>query len=180
MTFSPSSPPAPAMFGLGALWPLAPLPAAVDWSAKLDSTQLQSNQVDSLGNFDQGFNDASSGSGSGLGQIVQGLDDVDQCVRIILSTPPGSDPLRPTFACDLFSYIDKPLTTVRAYITRDAVGALSLWEPRITVISVTAAAVSNPGQLRVVVVWRLKLAGAQPAPKTTTVTIAGALTGAGG
>ena len=29
-----------------------------------------------------------------IGSVVHGIDDIDQCIAIILTTPPGADPLR--------------------------------------------------------------------------------------
>jgi len=39
--------------------------------------------------------------GAGIGNVVMGVDDVDQCIAIILTTPKGTDVLRPTFGTDL-------------------------------------------------------------------------------
>jgi len=61
--------------------------ASADWSLMLDSSS------------------PSGRSGSGIGQVVEGVADINQCIGIILSTPKGSDPLRPTFACDLWRWI---------------------------------------------------------------------------
>jgi phage baseplate assembly protein W len=68
---------------------------------------------------------------AGQGQIVQGVDDIKQCVRIICTTPRGTDPLRPFFACDVYKWLDKPLTVVIPNIFREIKEALEMWEPRI-------------------------------------------------
>ncbi len=125
---------------------------SADWSLELDST-------------------AGAGPGSGLGNVVQGLDDVAQCVAIILTTPPGSDPLRPTFACDLWQFLDAPLSRVLPKIVAAVTSALQTWEPRIKVLGVTAAPVAaNPGQVEVSVTWQLDL-GETPAPRVTTASV---------
>ena len=49
---------------------------SADWSLTLDA------------------NSPSGSSGSGIGNVVQGIADINQCIGIILATPPGSDPLR--------------------------------------------------------------------------------------
>ena len=112
------------------------------------------------------------GAGSGLGQIVQGLGDVGQCIAIILSTPKGSDPLRPTFACDLWKYVDRPIDQALPAIVREVSDALKLWEPRITVVSVNAQVLTDGSsqsgaKLAVTVVWQLKTGGTQQATTTT-------------
>ncbi len=108
------------------------------------------------------------------GEIVEGLDDVEQCLAIILTTPRGSDPLRPTFAVDLAQYVDQPISRSLPAIVRDVSDAIARWEPRIKLISVSAAiaAGSDGSNLQVTVTWQLKLAGAQP--QSTTVTIGAA------
>ncbi|HKD77359.1 MAG TPA: hypothetical protein VKB76_17775, partial [Ktedonobacterales bacterium] len=65
--------------------------SSADWSLMLDSSSL------------------SGKPGSGIGNVVQGVADVNQCITIILTTPLGSDPLLPTFGCDLLSWIDRPV-----------------------------------------------------------------------
>ena len=121
---------------------------SADWSPKLDATP---------------------GDGSGLGQVVQGLEDVEQCISIILSTPKGSDILRPTFGCDLWKYIDRPITQSLPAIVREATEALTLWEPRIDLIRVLASVSSDGSGLTVTAAWKLKSGGAG---QTTTHLIA--------
>jgi phage baseplate assembly protein W len=156
-SFSTSNPPTPAMFNLAATRTFNPPIAAGDWTVELD---------------------AAGESGAGLGNVVTGLDDIGQCIGVILTTPQGSDPLRPTFACDIWALVDKPLTVVRTAIVQKVIAALTLWEPRISVLSVTVAAVpSAPGQVIITIAWQLKLA-AGGAPQTTTVTIGRTIAGA--
>lgn len=75
----------------------------------------------------------------GLGQfgdIVQGDGDIAQCVYIILTTVKGSDPLRPDFGVDLYSYIDQPINIAAANLTREIAEQINKWEPRVTVVDV--------------------------------------------
>ncbi|AHA21469.1 TPA: GPW/gp25 family protein [Pseudomonas aeruginosa] len=67
------------------------------------------------------------------GEAVQGLRDIDQAIRIILTTPRGSDPHRPAFGSDLHLYIDWPTNRVVPHLVREAVDAIRQWEPRVTV-----------------------------------------------
>lgn len=111
-----------------------------------------------------------------IGQVVQGVADVDQCVAIILTTPLGSDPLRPTFGCDIWRYIDHPTSESLPAIVRELTAALTLWEPRISLVSVTAVPVldtttQSGAHLDVSVTWQLNLSGPpSTGPNTTTTT----------
>lgn len=87
----------------------------------------------------------------GSSGIVGGLDDIDQSICIILSTPPGSDPHRPEFAVDLRKYIDWPQTQAVAYIVRDARAAILRWEPRIKDVQFTIT--QSIGAIEIVVDW---------------------------
>lgn len=70
--------------------------------------------------------------------VAQQIADIHQCIRIILTTPKGSDPLRPEFGCDAGNYLDLPLDAARPHIVREARAALA-WEPRVTVSDVTVS-----------------------------------------
>ncbi len=112
--------------------------------------------------------DASGEPGSGIGNVVQGLSDVNQCIEIILTTPKGSDPLRPTFGADVFRYIDAPINAAIPAIVREVTEALTRREPRVTVISVSATPVHSEdtqagAHLEVAVTWQLKLTALGPA-----------------
>jgi Bacteriophage baseplate protein W len=118
--------------------------------------------------------------GSGLGGVVQGVADVNQCIQIILTTPQGSDPLRPTFGADLWQYIDYPINSAIPAIVREITQAITLWEPRVTLLSVTATPVvdgttQSGAHLDIAITWQLKLTTANgrtaTAPQSTTITI---------
>ena len=117
--------------------------------------------------------------GSGIGNVVQGVADVNQCVGIILTTPKGSDPLRPTFAADLWQFIDYPVNSVLAAVVREVTQALTLWEPRIVIVSISAQPVidnttQSGAHLDIAVTWKLKLTadGTGAAPPGTVQTTA--------
>lgn len=73
----------------------------------------------------------------GVGMVVQGLDDIRQCVNLILLTRKGSDPLRPEFGCDMYLYIDKPINTALPLMKKAMLEAIRQWEPRIDVLGIT-------------------------------------------
>lgn len=88
-----------------------------------------------------------------LGELVTDIQDVDQCIRIILTAPKGSDPHRPLFGSNLHLYLDYPVNSARPNIVREAVNALREWEPRIEVVKVTVSLV-DVAALACVVEWK--------------------------
>ena len=87
------------------------------------------------------------------GEVVEGLRDIDQAIRIILSTPKGSDPHRPTFGSDLHLYLDWPTNRVTPHLVREAVDAIRHWEPRVSVVQVQIQI--HAAQITVRVQWRV-------------------------
>src|SRR5260370_7804568 len=73
-----------------------------------------------------------------LGGVVQGIADVEQCLGIIVTTPRGSDPLRPTFGADIWRYIDFPISLALPSIVSELTSAITIWEPPVNLLSVTA------------------------------------------
>jgi phage baseplate assembly protein W len=129
--------------------------SSADWSLMLDST-------------------AGGGFGAGIGNVVQGVADVRQCVKIILTTPKGSDPLRPTFGVDIWKYLDSPIQLARAAIVKEATEGILLWEPRIQVVAITVNPVidlspQSGAHVAVTVSWSLKLSKQGLSPGTGAV-----------
>ena len=113
-----------------------------------------------------------------IGSVVQGLQDIAQCITIILTTPRGSDPLRPTFGADLWRFIDSPINAAVPAIVREVGAAIAMWEPRVVVESVNVTPVSDGGtqsgaQLNVTVTWQLKLSGPASPSRVTVVGVSG-------
>lgn len=103
--------------------------------------------------------------GSGIGNVVQGVADVNQCIQIILTTPKGSDPLRPTFGADLWKFLDAPINGAISSIVTEVTTAITQWEPRVRLTSVTAApmidaSAQSGARMSVNVSWRLQIASA--------------------
>jgi len=67
------------------------------------------------------------------GEVTQGLNDVRQCVQLILTTTQGSDPLRPLFGSKLYQYIDDPVVSAAPLICAEILDCIGKWEPRITI-----------------------------------------------
>ena len=123
--------------------------------------------------------DAAGQPGSGIGNVVTGVDDVDQCIAIILTTPKGTDVLRPTFGTDLWKYIDAPINDAGPAVVREVTQSITQWEPRVKVLSVTAApllGVTNQPEahVEITVAWQLDLGGAASPAQSTAVTLTSA------
>ncbi|AJO78770.1 GPW/gp25 family protein [Pseudomonas sp. MRSN 12121] len=87
------------------------------------------------------------------GAVVEGLRDIDQSIRIILTTPKGADAHRPDFGSNLHLYIDWPVNRVTPHLVRETVDALRRWETRISVVQVQV--LIEESQIRVRVQWRV-------------------------
>jgi uncharacterized protein len=113
-----------------------------------------------------------------IGDVAEGVDDINQCLSIILTTPRGADPLRPTFGADLWRYVDSPISFAIPSIAREVSTAIAMWEPRIILQSVKVAPAndspSQPGaHLDVSLTWQLKLSGPSSASEVTVVGLSG-------
>lgn len=89
-----------------------------------------------------------------FGDVVTDAEDIGQCIRIILGTPKGADPLRPEFGSNVWRYLDQPLTTALPHMVREAWGAIEAWEPRAQLVRITPSPGEQPGHAVLTVVWR--------------------------
>lgn len=91
-----------------------------------------------------------SQGGSG---ITQGADDIDLCIRNILSTRKGSDVLRPEFGSGHFDYLDTPEDVFVPNAVRETVLAVQTWEKRAVVEDVRFD--GHAPHMHMTVVWRI-------------------------
>lgn len=101
-----------------------------------------------------------------IGEIAQGAEDINQCITIILLTRKGSVPHRPTFGSNIYKYIDYPINDASANIIREATDAITEWETRIILNSITTEI--NESSITIIIEWTLKESGTTG---STTVTI---------
>jgi len=71
--------------------------------------------------------------------LAEGEDDIAEAIRIILMTSRGERVMRPDFGCGLrdFAFGTTDETTLRLLET-DITQAITVWEPRVTDVEVTA------------------------------------------
>jgi hypothetical protein len=66
--------------------------------------------------------------------LTAGVNDIEQAIRIILSTVPGERVMRPTFGCRAWELLFDPNHAATHALMADYVReALLMWEPRIEV-----------------------------------------------
>ncbi len=71
-----------------------------------------------------------------VGEVVQGLADIQQCVQVLLETRKGERVLDPEFGIDLLSYIDKPVNSVQSQLTSEIIAQIERYEPRVLIDSI--------------------------------------------
>jgi len=86
------------------------------------------------------------------GQVVEGWADIDQAIRIILSTPKGTDRHRPDFGTRCHDYLDWPVDRATPHLVRESILAIQRWETRANVIKIAVNVESHHIKLRVV--WK--------------------------
>jgi phage baseplate assembly protein W len=74
-----------------------------------------------------------------LGEVKQGLDDIKQCVYIILTTQKQSDPLREDFGCGAYDYVDQPVNKAIPNMISSILEALEKYEKRIEDVKVKSS-----------------------------------------
>jgi phage baseplate assembly protein W len=96
-------------------------------------------------------------SANAFGEIVQGVNDVNQCLNFILTTQKFSDPLRPEFGVDLLSWIDKPLNDMAPGLVVEIIEQIGLYEQRINLSKVNYQfPVDQPGKVIFSLTWAYK------------------------
>lgn len=68
-----------------------------------------------------------------IGHIAEGIEDIRQCVGIILTTSKGSCTINPLFGSDIWRFIDTPVTTAVANISAEILDSVGKWEQRIII-----------------------------------------------
>jgi hypothetical protein len=96
-----------------------------------------------------------------LGGVVEGPADVDQCIRIILTTPKGSVPGRPEFGSDLWRYLGLPIDAARPQVVRETVDVVMRWEPRVEITRVVLGLSTGASGWEVHVHRRLRAPGGE-------------------
>ena len=88
------------------------------------------------------------------------IKSIQQNVRLILTTPKGSDIHRPDFGSDLWKFIDQPLNVITlGRIRAEITDAIERWEPRVKVLSVDIERDYMSARLKVSILLEVKELG---------------------
>ncbi|WP_456436912.1 GPW/gp25 family protein [Desulfurobacterium sp.] len=76
-----------------------------------------------------------------IGEIVEGIEDLRQRIKVVLETPKGFDPHRPEFGSNIWQWVDRPFTEAMPNVIAEAYDAIEKWIPdfKPTQIKVTEA-----------------------------------------
>ncbi len=90
--------------------------------------------------------------------LTNDQSEVDQAIRVILTTSPGQRVMRPTFGCRLNELVFGPNNSQTAAQARRYVEeAIGMWEPRIRLLQVNAKPNSeNHGRLLIEIEYEVK------------------------
>lgn len=91
------------------------------------------------------------------GSVEQDLDDIDQCIRVIVGTRKGSVPLRPLFGCDAWLWLDAPVDVALPNVVREvysAIGDPTYGEPRAEIVAVTLAPGGDEAHWKIRITWQ--------------------------
>lgn len=91
-------------------------------------------------------------------RLVEGETDIEQAIRLVLSTAPGERVMRPEFGCGIHRYAFATIdTTTVTMIEDDVRDALARWEPRIELLDVDAELVDpDTGKLEIDIRYRVR------------------------
>ncbi|PSM41733.1 baseplate protein [Streptomyces dioscori] len=79
--------------------------------------------------------------------MVSGEREIEEAIRLVLSTAPGERPMRPEFGCAIHDLVFAPVNEATAgRIQHEVYTSLDRWEPRIEVSDVEVTAGSDTEQ----------------------------------
>lgn len=88
----------------------------------------------------QGWGFPLSTTATGGIALVSGAKEIEQAIRLILSTAIGERPMRPDFGCGIHDHVFATAdATTAGLISYEVKRALARWEPRITVSDVVVS-----------------------------------------
>ncbi|MDF3303093.1 GPW/gp25 family protein [Streptomyces tropicalis] len=89
--------------------------------------------------------------------LVSGEREIEEAVRLILSTAPGERPMRPDFGCAIHDLVFAPVNEQTAgRIQHEVYVSLDRWEPRIEVTDVEVTAGGDRSVLHIDVRYAIR------------------------
>lgn len=89
-------------------------------------------------------------------EIVQGIEDIAQCLTVIVLTGKGSVPFDPEFGCDILRWVDQPINIALPSIVKEVADAVATYEKRAIIVRITPEINQDQGgaHLTVTLVWK--------------------------
>lgn len=89
--------------------------------------------------------------------LVSGEREIEEAIRLVLSTAPGERPMRPEFGCAIHDLVFAPVDAQTAgRIQHEVYATLDRWEPRIEVTDVEVSAGPDRSVLYIDVRYRIR------------------------
>ncbi len=85
------------------------------------------------------------------------IKSIQQNIKLILTTPKGSDIHRPNFGSNLYQIIDKPMTAITiGRIRAEITDAIEYWEPRVSVKNIVLNKDYINAKLKITITLKVK------------------------
>jgi len=85
-----------------------------------------------------------------------GMNEVNQCIQLLIATVPGERVMRPEFGCRLYTRVWENLDEVASQGLKDIREAIDTFEPRVDLIAVNSRIFRDEGRVLFAVQYRLK------------------------
>ncbi|TCO55203.1 GPW/gp25 family protein [Actinocrispum wychmicini] len=90
-------------------------------------------------------------------RLVEGGEEIDGALRMILTTSPGERVMRPDFGCSMWEQVFAPVNASTLGLIEQSVReAVTRWEPRVEVEQVTAAPEGDGSMIAIDISYRVK------------------------
>jgi len=93
---------------------------------------------------------------AGTFKPISGMDEVNQCIQLLISTAPGERVMRSEFGCRLYTRVWENIDQVASEGLEDIREAITNFEPRVNLVSVNSRIFRDEGRVLFAVEYRLK------------------------
>ena len=90
------------------------------------------------------------------GGVVEGVEDIKQCINILLSTQKGSIPLNPDLGIDIDRYIGLPASE-SAELRGEIINQITTYEPRATITNLVITFGEAGAKITLALTWESNL-----------------------
>lgn len=85
----------------------------------------------------------------------EGMDEVNQCIQLLIATVPGERVQRPEYGCRLYTRVWDNIDEVASEGLSDIREAIQTFEPRVQLVSVNSRIFRDTGRILFAVEYRL-------------------------